>query len=270
LRAKDQVHCCWAKQAWSAARQLCVGIPQCPAGFEIDRESCVSLDKDNDGIPNAKDRCPDEAEDANGFEDDDGCPDEPRRQSLAAAEEEQKRQAVEAEEHRRKLEQEAEKKRVQEEAERRRQEAAAKEQALRDAEKAERERQQAAERAEAERRGRIAAARARRTWGYALAGGGLASGAGAVVFLLLGNSQNSTIKNGNLATANDISSAASSGATDNSVAIGLGITGAVACAVGIPLILSGRTSPSDEKPAAAVSLSPLPHGAGLLTTVRFQ
>ena len=33
-------------------------------------------DKDGDGIPDAKDKCPDKAETKNGFEDDDGCPDE--------------------------------------------------------------------------------------------------------------------------------------------------------------------------------------------------
>jgi outer membrane protein OmpA-like peptidoglycan-associated protein len=31
-------------------------------------------DSDHDGIPNGKDRCPDQAEDYDGFEDDDGCP----------------------------------------------------------------------------------------------------------------------------------------------------------------------------------------------------
>jgi outer membrane protein OmpA-like peptidoglycan-associated protein len=31
-------------------------------------------DNDHDGIPNGKDRCPDQAEDEDGFEDDDGCP----------------------------------------------------------------------------------------------------------------------------------------------------------------------------------------------------
>jgi outer membrane protein OmpA-like peptidoglycan-associated protein len=32
-------------------------------------------DRDGDGIPDVRDRCPDEAEDCDGFEDDDGCPD---------------------------------------------------------------------------------------------------------------------------------------------------------------------------------------------------
>lgn len=34
-----------------------------------------SSDNDKDGIPNGKDACPDEAEDFDGFQDDDGCPD---------------------------------------------------------------------------------------------------------------------------------------------------------------------------------------------------
>ena len=38
--------------------------------------SSLSLgDHDQDGVPNKKDACPDEAEDFDGFEDDDGCPD---------------------------------------------------------------------------------------------------------------------------------------------------------------------------------------------------
>ena len=35
----------------------------------------VNNDRDGDGIENAKDKCPDEAEDKDGFEDEDGCPD---------------------------------------------------------------------------------------------------------------------------------------------------------------------------------------------------
>jgi hypothetical protein len=32
-------------------------------------------DRDGDGIPNERDRCPDDPEDFDGFEDEDGCPD---------------------------------------------------------------------------------------------------------------------------------------------------------------------------------------------------
>lgn len=35
-------HCCWPEQAWSNARQICVGVPQCPAGFEVRGEACVA------------------------------------------------------------------------------------------------------------------------------------------------------------------------------------------------------------------------------------
>jgi OOP family OmpA-OmpF porin len=35
----------------------------------------ASADSDNDGIPDAQDKCPKEAEDKDGFQDDDGCPD---------------------------------------------------------------------------------------------------------------------------------------------------------------------------------------------------
>ncbi|MEZ4454625.1 MAG: hypothetical protein R3B09_34555, partial [Nannocystaceae bacterium] len=33
------------------------------------------IDRDGDGLADAEDRCPDEAEDRDGFEDEDGCPD---------------------------------------------------------------------------------------------------------------------------------------------------------------------------------------------------
>ncbi len=60
------------------------GIPdskdQCPDlaedkdGFQ-DQDGCPDYDNDNDGIPDTKDKCPNEAEDRDGFEDQDGCPD---------------------------------------------------------------------------------------------------------------------------------------------------------------------------------------------------
>jgi len=60
------------------------GIPddvdQCPDlaedfdGFE-DEDGCPEPDNDQDGIPDAQDRCPNEPEDEDGFEDHDGCPD---------------------------------------------------------------------------------------------------------------------------------------------------------------------------------------------------
>jgi outer membrane protein OmpA-like peptidoglycan-associated protein len=40
-----------------------------------DFDGCPDADNDGDGVPDATDACPDEAEDMDGFEDDDGCPD---------------------------------------------------------------------------------------------------------------------------------------------------------------------------------------------------
>lgn len=54
---------------------------RCPAeaedvdGFE-DADGCPDPDNDADGVPDAKDRCPPQPETRNGFEDGDGCPDE--------------------------------------------------------------------------------------------------------------------------------------------------------------------------------------------------
>jgi len=43
-------------------------------GFQ-DEDGCPDLDNDGDGVSDADDKCPDEAEDIDGFEDEDGCPD---------------------------------------------------------------------------------------------------------------------------------------------------------------------------------------------------
>ncbi len=43
-------------------------------GFE-DEDGCPDLDNDGDGILDVDDKCPNEAEDLDGFEDEDGCPD---------------------------------------------------------------------------------------------------------------------------------------------------------------------------------------------------
>ena len=40
-----------------------------------DADGCPDPDNDNDGIPDAHDKCPLDAEDRDGFQDDDGCPD---------------------------------------------------------------------------------------------------------------------------------------------------------------------------------------------------
>jgi hypothetical protein len=55
-------------------------VDQCPElaedrdGFE-DADGCPDFDNDGDGVPDADDKCPHELEDDDGFEDDDGCPD---------------------------------------------------------------------------------------------------------------------------------------------------------------------------------------------------
>ncbi|MEO8701288.1 MAG: serine/threonine-protein kinase [Kofleriaceae bacterium] len=36
-------HCCWREQAWSTAKNRCVGTPSCPVGFEVKAETCVAL-----------------------------------------------------------------------------------------------------------------------------------------------------------------------------------------------------------------------------------
>jgi hypothetical protein len=55
-------------------------VDQCPElaedhdGFE-DADGCPDFDNDNDGVPDSDDKCPHELEDQDGFADDDGCPD---------------------------------------------------------------------------------------------------------------------------------------------------------------------------------------------------
>ncbi len=53
----------------------CPDEPEDRDGFE-DGDGCPDPDNDQDGIPDAADRCPSAAETQNGLEDDDGCPDE--------------------------------------------------------------------------------------------------------------------------------------------------------------------------------------------------
>jgi OmpA-OmpF porin, OOP family len=55
-------------------------VDECPDlaedrdGFE-DSDGCPDFDNDDDGVPDTQDRCPKQKEDEDGFEDDDGCPD---------------------------------------------------------------------------------------------------------------------------------------------------------------------------------------------------
>ncbi|MFP2930291.1 OmpA family protein [Pyxidicoccus sp. 3LG] len=51
---------------------------RCPADKGLSQlQGCPDADDDQDGLLNLADRCPAQAESANGFEDDDGCPDDP-------------------------------------------------------------------------------------------------------------------------------------------------------------------------------------------------
>ncbi len=72
--------------AWAPVRMDTDGdgvddsIDACPSeaedmdGFE-DEDGCPEADNDEDGLADAEDPCPNEAEDRDGFQDDDGCPD---------------------------------------------------------------------------------------------------------------------------------------------------------------------------------------------------
>jgi len=52
----------------------CPGQAEDYDGFQ-DGDGCPDFDNDRDGIPDAEDGCPDDPEDRDGFQDDDGCPD---------------------------------------------------------------------------------------------------------------------------------------------------------------------------------------------------
>ena len=55
-------------------RDKCPDEPEDKDGFE-DEDGCPDPDNDKDGILDAADKCPNEPEDFDGFEDEDGCPD---------------------------------------------------------------------------------------------------------------------------------------------------------------------------------------------------
>lgn len=52
----------------------CPDEPEDVDGFQ-DEDGCTDPDNDRDGIPDVADKCPDEPEDTDGFRDADGCPD---------------------------------------------------------------------------------------------------------------------------------------------------------------------------------------------------
>jgi outer membrane protein OmpA-like peptidoglycan-associated protein len=54
-------------------RDKCPDQPEDKDGFE-DSDGCPDPDNDKDGIPDVKDKCPNEPEDFDNFEDEDGCP----------------------------------------------------------------------------------------------------------------------------------------------------------------------------------------------------
>ena len=59
-------------------RDRCPDTPEDFDGFE-DEDGCPEFDNDGDGIPDSLDKCPNEAETKNDWEDEDGCPDMPPR-----------------------------------------------------------------------------------------------------------------------------------------------------------------------------------------------
>jgi hypothetical protein len=280
LRGADKAHCCWPGQAWSKSRQVCVGFPNCPKGFEVDGEGCVSDDKDNDGIPNALDKCPTQPEDKNGFEDEDGCPDEDRRLA-ALAEVERKRADAEraaGQEAKARADKEAAELEAKRKADaaaleaRKKAEAEAKKQAD-DAARRKREWEEAAEAERQQRERWVADApyRFRRRVGYLVGAGGLVSGVVSFVFMGLGASENGKIRGGNLPSVMAVENAASSGHTDNAMAIGFGIVGIVGVGTGIGLLVAG-VSPAasagatkSEQPSVSFS----PGGRGVIATLHF-
>src|SRR6185312_8749748 len=52
----------------------CPDQPEDKDGFQ-DEDGCPDLDNDGDGLNDAIDKCPNDPEDKDGFEDEDGCPD---------------------------------------------------------------------------------------------------------------------------------------------------------------------------------------------------
>jgi outer membrane protein OmpA-like peptidoglycan-associated protein len=58
------------------AQDGCVDVAEDIDGYQ-DQDGCPDLDNDSDGFPDANDVCVDSPETRNGYQDDDGCPDEP-------------------------------------------------------------------------------------------------------------------------------------------------------------------------------------------------
>jgi outer membrane protein OmpA-like peptidoglycan-associated protein len=56
------------------SRDVCPDLAEDNDGFQDD-DGCPDFDNDNDGIQDGKDKCPTDPEDKDGYEDSDGCPD---------------------------------------------------------------------------------------------------------------------------------------------------------------------------------------------------
>jgi hypothetical protein len=258
IRAQDGINCCWAGQAWSRTRSICVGVPKCPKGMEIEGEDhCVSLDKDGDGIPNAVDKCPDQPEDFNHYKDEDGCPDEPERLAMVEAQQQAAIGAAAAAAAKAEAERKAAALK------------AAQELAAKQAAEALAARQREADAAAVEEHKaweeNMRARSRRRTVGYVFVGAGVVGGVLTGVFAATGGGENSSIAKGGFATGADIASAASTGQTYNTVSevmLGVGIVG---LGVGLPLILASLpTAEPGPAPRVTVNVTPTSNGAMLV------
>lgn len=246
-RAPDNVHCCWPGQAWSS-RGECVGRPSCPAGMEPEGDSCVSDDLDGDGVPNGSDKCPNEAEDKDGFQDNDGCPDpdndadgildandkcpnDPEDKNGYKDDDgcpdEQERLAVVS---------------AQARANTARAEKEARERQLADEQAQRRATERAAAEAEADRVGR-------QTTGWWLAGGGVALAGIGGAFALLSDGTNSTIKEGGLATAAEIKETNERGEAFDIAAVTFAAIGGVLLTIGVPLVVFNLAPSKSAAPA---------------------
>jgi hypothetical protein len=56
------------------AKDQCAELAEDRDGFE-DQDGCPDFDNDNDGVPDDSDKCPGKLEDSDGFQDEDGCAD---------------------------------------------------------------------------------------------------------------------------------------------------------------------------------------------------
>lgn len=93
----------------------------------------------------------------------------------------------------------------------------------------------------------------RRLVGYIVAGAGLAFGASAGAFALLGKGTNSDIQSGDLPTRDDVTTRASTGASYNTLGYVSLVAAVVSLGIGVPLILFNQ---SERAPATAGASGP--------------